>query len=528
MTVLDGQSLTIEDVVAVSTRAERVELSPLAIEGMSRSRQAVEAAMRGTAPVYALNTGVGLLAGIRLDDSEIEQMQINLVRSHCCGVGEPLPTSVVRGMMLIRANVLAKGFSGIRPIVAERICDLLNHHITPVVPSRGSVGASGDLSPLAHMALILIGEGFAEHNGELLPAATCLANAGLEPLTLLGKEGISLLNGTQAMLSFGCLQLSALESLFYSAQTAAAFSMEALRGTPTALDPRLHLARPHLGQIHSAEHLLSLVEGSAIPRNQGKQTGNGEQKTLQKIQDAYCLRCIPQVHGAFWDTLTEARRVFEIELNSATDNPLVFVNPDFVDPTSLDDTVILSGGNFHGAPLALALDYLAIALYQLTGISERRLERLLNPSLNEGLPAFLAARPGLESGLMMAQVTAAALVAEQRVLASPASTGSIPTSGNQEDFVSMGMTSALKLEQSLTLATMVIAIELLAATRALDLRNDTSTPILEEAKSRFRTHVPAWEDDCVLAIPMQAATEFLAQGPFHSLAVIEQLAGVAQ
>jgi len=518
MIVLDGQSLTIEDVVAVSTHAERVSLSPLAIAGMARSRQAVEAAMCGTAPVYALNTGVGLLAGIRLDDSEIEQMQINLVRSHCCGVGEPLPTSVVRGMMLIRANVLAKGLSGIRPIVAERICDLLNHRITPVIPSRGSVGASGDLSPLAHMALALIGEGFAEHNGELLPAATCLANAGLEPLTLLGKEGISLLNGTQAMLSFGCLQLDRLEALFYAAQTSAAFSMEALRGTPTALDPRLHAARPHLGQIHSAEHLLSLVQGSTIARSQGKQTG----EVMQKIQDAYCLRCVPQVHGAFWDTLTEARRVFSIELNSATDNPLVFADPIGT------DAAILSGGNFHGAPLALALDYLAIALYQLTGISERRLERLLNPTLNEGLPAFLAARPGLESGLMMAQVTAAALVAEQRVLASPASTGSIPTSGNQEDFVSMGMTSALKLEQSLTLATMVIAIELLAATRALDLRSDTSTPILEEAKSLFRTHVPAWTDDCVLAIPMQAAAEFLAKGPFHNLAVAEQLAEVAQ
>jgi len=320
------------------------------------------------------------------------------------------------------------------------------------------------------------------------------------------------------MLSFGCLQLDRLEALFYAAQTSAAFSMEALRGTPTALDPRLHAARPHLGQIHSAEHLLSLVQGSTIARSQGKQTG----EVMQKIQDAYCLRCVPQVHGAFWDTLTEARRVFSIELNSATDNPLVFADPIGT------DAAILSGGNFHGAPLALALDYLAIALYQLTGISERRLERLLNPTLNEGLPAFLAARPGLESGLMMAQVTAAALVAEQRVLASPASTGSIPTSGNQEDFVSMGMTSALKLEQSLTLATMVIAIELLAATRALDLRSDTSTPILEEAKSLFRTHVPAWTDDCVLAIPMQAAAEFLAKGPFHNLAVAEQLAEVAQ
>ena len=490
MIILDGASLSVEDVVAVAEGHEQVRIGGDALERMRRSRDRVEGALRGTAPVYALNTGVGLLANIRLEDHEIEVMQVNLIRSHCCGVGEPLGTPVVRGMMLIRANVLAKGLSGIRAVVAERICDLLNCGITPVVPSRGSVGASGDLAPLAHMALVLIGEGRAEYQGEVLDAAVCMQRAGLKPLTLEGKEGISLLNGTQAMLSIGCLRLKELEDLFYAAQTTAALSIEALRGTAAAFDARLHAARAHAGQVLSAQHLLELLEGSTIPRTHGEGS---------RIQDAYCLRCIPQVHGASWDTLQFARGVFETELNSATDNPLVF------------EDAIVSGGNFHGAPLALALDYLAIAVCQMAGISERRTERLMNPTLNEGLPAFLASQPGIESGMMMAQVTAAALVAEMRVLASPASTGSIPTSGNQEDFVSMGMTSGLKLEQTVGLARMVIAIELLAAMRAMDLRGDTSTPTLEAARGRFRRRVPAWEEDCVLSVWMEEAAKFLEE-----------------
>jgi histidine ammonia-lyase len=488
MTNLDGKSLTIEAVVAVAEGRENVGIAAEAVGRMRRSRERVEQAMRGTTPVYALNTGVGLLANIRLEDHEIEEMQVNLIRSHCCGVGAPLPVRVVRGMMLIRANVLAKGLSGIRAVVAERICDLLNAGITPVVPSRGSVGASGDLAPLAHMALALIGEGKVEYRSEVMDAGVCLQRAGIEPLMLLGKEGISLLNGTQAMLAIGCLRLKELEDLFYAAQTTAALSLEALRGTAAAFDARLHAARPHAGQVLSARHLLGLLEGSTIPRTHGEGS---------RIQDAYCLRCIPQVHGAAWDTLEFARGVFEVELNSATDNPLVF------------EDGIVSGGNFHGAPLALALDYLAIAVCQIAGISERRTERLMNPTLNEGLPAFLASRPGIESGMMMAQVTAAALVAEMRVLASPASTGSIPTSGNQEDFVSMGMTSGLKVEQTVELARMVVAIELLAATRALDLRGDRSTEALERARASFREEVPAWEEDCVLSIWMEASARFL-------------------
>ncbi len=492
MVQLDGKSLKLEEVIAVSYSNAKVCISPSGIENMSSSRRFVEAAVRSGQPVYALNTGVGLLADIALDTSEIEAMQVNLVRSHCCGVGEPLEREVVRGLMVIRANVLAKGCSGIRPVIAERLCDLLNYDITPVIPARGSVGASGDLAPLAHMALTLIGEGEAEFEGEVRPALDCLRAVGLEPLKLEAKEGISLLNGTQAMLSIACLQMHELEKLFVAAQTAAALTMEALRGTPVAFDARLHAVRPHPGQIHSAAHMRRLLADSGIPRMQGQS---------RRIQDAYCLRCIPQVHGAAWDALREARRVFEIELNSATDNPLVF------------DEEILSGGNFHGAPLALSIDFLAIALCQLAGISERRIERLVNPSLNEGLPAFLAASPGLESGLMMAQVTAAALFAEMRVLATPASVGSLPTSGNQEDFVSMGMTSALKLAQSVDLARKIVAIELLAATRAIDLREDVSTaPVLREAIRRFRDHVPGWTQDCVLSGPISKAEKFIADG----------------
>ena len=487
MVKIQGTGLTMQDVVGVARGGEAVSIAEEALARMTASRAKVDEALRGRDAVYALNTGVGLLANVRLEPASIEQMQLNLVRSHCCGVGDPLPPDVVRGMMLIRANILAMGLSGIRPAVAERLCDLLNHGITPVVPMRGSVGASGDLAPLAHMALVLIGEGEATFHGERLPAAECLRRVKLEPLTLQAKEGISLLNGTQAMLAIGCLQLHDMDSLFESAQIAAALTLQALRGTAAAYDERLHAARPHPGQMQSAASLRSLLSGSTRHRSS------------TSVQDAYCLRCVPQVHGAVWDALRYAERVFAIELNSATDNPLLF-GDDFI-----------SGGNFHGAPLALALDQLAIAMCQLAGISERRTERLMNPSLNEGLPAFLATHPGIESGLMMAQVTSAALVAEMRVLATPASACSIPTSGNQEDFVSMGMTAALKLMQTVGHCRMVLAIEWLTAMRALDFRGDKFvSPLLDAARNAFRTECPAWEGDCVLSGIMANADNFLA------------------
>jgi len=490
---LDGRSLAIAEVCQVARAATcEVTLAPAAVEAMLRSRALIDRLAAGDEPIYAVNTGVGLLAKVRIPREDLEQLQRNVLRSHASGVGDPLARQVVRAMMLIRANTLAMGFSGIRPLVAERLCDLLNRGVTPVVPSQGSVGASGDLAPLAHMGLVLIGEGEAEFAGEALPADEALRRAGIPPIGLQPKEGISLINGTQAMLAVGCLQLEAAETLAGTADTLCAMSVDALRGTPRAFDDRIHAARPHPGQRRSAARLRELMEGSEIRQSH---LGCG------RVQDAYSLRCAPQVHGAVLDALAEARRVFAIELNSATDNPLVF------------DGEILSGGNFHGEPLALQLDFLAVALTALAGISERRIDRLVNPALNEELPPFLAARAGLESGLMMAQVTAASLVAENRVLAHPASTGSITTSGNKEDFVSMGMTAAVKLERIVRNTRAVLAIEALTAARALDLLAPlkTSAP-LEEMRTRIRQVSPPIEGDRPFYRDIRALEGLIAAG----------------
>ncbi len=475
MLELDGATLTIADVCSVARSAVPVSLSDPARTAMERSRAAVDTLATGDAPIYAVNTGVGYLANVRIPREDLDRLQSNVIRSHAAGVGEPLAREVVRAMVLIRANVLAKGVSGIRALVADRLCDLLNRGVTPIVPSQGSVGASGDLAPLAHIALVLTGEGDAEYEGATLSGGEALARAGIEPIELHPKEGISLINGTQAMLAIGCLELDAARALAESADVIAALTLDALRGTPRAFDPRIQEARPHPGQAASAERLRRLFEGSEI---RASHVGCG------RVQDAYSLRCIPQVHGAVRDAIDVAAGVFAIELNSATDNPLVF------------DGEIFSGGNFHGEPLAFQLDFLAIALSALAGISERRIDRLVNPASNEGLPPFLAGHAGLESGLMMVQVTAASLVAENRVLAHPASTGSITTSGNKEDFVSMGMTSALKLQRIVRNTRTVLAIEALAACRAIDLLAPLKTsPALEAVRSRIRAVSPAIEAD---------------------------------
>jgi histidine ammonia-lyase len=490
--VLDGESLTISQVVEVARSSQLVALADAAVELMNASRAVVDRLAAGEEPVYAVNTGVGLLADVRIPREDLDRLQRNVLRSHAAGVGEPLPRDVVRAMMLVRANVLAKGLSGIRPVVAERLCDLLNHGVTPVVPSRGSVGASGDLAPLAHMALVLIGEGEAEFQGSVMPGGEALRRAGIPPLDLHPKEGISLINGTQAMLGIGCLELEAAAVLADAADVVCAMTLDALRGTPRAFDERIHLARPHPGQIESAARLRRLLEGSEIRQSH---------ITCRRVQDAYSLRCAPQAHGAVRDALAEARRVFSIELNSATDNPLVFGDE------------IRSGGNFHGEPLALQLDFLAIALTALSSISERRVDRLVNPALNEHLPPFLAGNPGIESGLMMAQVTAAALVAENRVLAHPASAGSITTSGNKEDFVSMGMTAALKLQSVVKNTRAALAIEALAAARALDLLAPLKTsPVLEEARARIRRVSPPLEGDRAFYRDLEALQDLIASG----------------
>lgn len=475
MVTLNGESLTPEQVGAVARGGEEVEIGAEAARRMRCSREQVERMAEGDAPVYAVNTGVGFLAETRISAGDSARLQENIVRSHACGVGDPLPREAVRAMMLIRANVLAKGLSGIRPLIARRLCSLLNRGVTPVVPSRGSVGASGDLAPLAHMALVLLGEGEAEYRGERMDGAKALEAAGIAPVSLRAKEGISLVNGTQAMLALGVLALLDIEDLCEMADVACALSTDALRGTPRAFDRRIHEARPHPGQMASARLLERLLEGSEIRESH---------RTCRHVQDAYSLRCAPQVHGAVRDAAAEARRIFSIELNSATDNPLVFGGE------------ILSGGNFHGQPLALALDGLAIALCSLAGISERRIDRMVNPMLNEGLPAFLAAHPGLESGLMMWQVAAAGLVAELRVLAAPASPGSITTSGNKEDFVSMGMTAALKLRESVKLARTVLAMEMMAASRAIEfLRPLKTSPALESFLATLRERAPVRMED---------------------------------
>lgn len=497
MVTLDGRSLTLQEVKAVAVDNTSVTIDQSARERMLRAREAISGLLHANAPVYGVNTGVGLLASTRLSARDLEQLQLNVIRSHACGCGAPLAREVVRAMMLIRANVLAKGFSGVRAEVAETLCQLLNRNVTPVVPSRGSVGASGDLSPLAHIALVLVGEGTAEIGGSICDGRTALKAAGIPELTLAAKEGISLVNGTQAMLAIGILELLELEDVIASADVVSALSIKALLGIASAFDGRIHATRPHPGQTVTASIIHSLIS-DADPSSSISATA--------RVQDAYSLRCIPQVHGAVRDAVSYARCVFEIELNSATDNPLVF------------DDQVLSGGNFHGAPLALVLDFLAVALCQLAGISERRIERLVNPALNEDLPAFLASQPGLESGFMIAQVAAASLIAEIRVLATPASVASIPTSGNQEDFVSMGMTSALKFSDVMKLTRQVVAIEALTAVRALAIRKVSSLGrILDRAYSILIDRCGVSLEDQEITTLLMKAEKCLASGVLASL-----------
>jgi histidine ammonia-lyase len=440
--------------VAVEHRP--VLLDPDARAAVDRARAVVDALVAGNKVSYAITTGVGKLSDVRIAGDQIREMQVNLVRSHAVGVGEPLTAVEVRAMMLLRANSLSKGFSGVRAAVVDALCEMLNRGVTPFVPSQGSVGASGDLAPLAHLALALIGEGECLDKGVRISGADALRRAQIRPLVLEAKEAVSLINGTQGMLAVGILTLLAAETLVDTADVVGALTLDALRGTDSAFDERIHAARPHRGQVKTAENLRRMLEGSEIRESH---------RDCSRVQDAYSLRCMPQVHGAVRDTLAHCRDVMETEVNSAVDNPLVFVeNSKHAD----GEGNVISGGNFHGEPLAFALDFIGIALSALAGISERRLERLVNPALNEGLPPFLAAGAGLNSGFMMPQVTAAALVSENKILAHPASVDSITTSGNKEDFVSMGMTAALKLKRIVENARNAMAIEAMAAAQALD------------------------------------------------------------
>lgn len=506
---INGNNLTIEDVRQVVYERRPVLLQPEARAAVERARSIVDDLVENERVAYAVNTGVGHLADVRISRADIRQLQVNLIRSHSVGVGEPLSQPVTRAMMLLRANSLAKGFSGVRPIVIDTLCELLNRGVHPVIPSQGSVGASGDLAPLAHLALGMTGEGDVVYEGRQVPAAEAMARTQIKPLVLEAKEAISLINGTQAMLAIGLLAIMQIEILADTADVVGALTLDALKGTDVAFDERIHRARPHPGQLLVAQNLRRMLEGSVIRESH---------IDCQKVQDAYALRCMPQVHGAVRDTLTHCREVFEIEMNSAVDNPLVFPEekkvgaPKRAVGTSLPG-VIISGGNFHGEPLAFALDFLAIALTALSGISERRLERLINPALNEGLPAFLAPGAGLNSGFMMPQVTAAALVNENKVLSHPASSDSISTSGNKEDYVSMGMTSANKLLRVVTNTRNVLAIEALAAAQAHDFRAPLQTSKRGQAAlNAIRAVSPPITEDRVFSQDFVKVADVIAQG----------------
>ena len=449
---LDGQPLTLSEIARVALENAAVEVSPSAHPRIVASRKVIEEIIARDAVVYGVSTGFGKLSDVRIPQSDLAELQLNLVRSHACGIGNPLSEPEARAMMLLRANVLALGFSGIRLEIVEMLCELLNRRVCPVIPEKGSVGASGDLAPLAHLALTLIGEGEAFFQSERMQGHKALLRAGLKPQRLEAKEGLALLNGTQGMHAVGGLALLRAKRLTRLADVAGAMSLEALKGTPAAFDLRLQEARPHPGQKAVAKHLLSILKGSEIRESHVKDD--------PRIQDAYSLRCMPQVHGAVRGALSHCEDVLLVESGSATDNPLVFS----------ESGDVISGGNFHGAPLALALDYAAIALTDLMSISERRIERLVNPDMNEGLPAFLARRPGMESGFMIAHVSAAALLNEAKVLAHPSSIDNVPTSGGKEDHVSMGMTAALKFRAIVDLAENLVAIELLAGAEGLEHR----------------------------------------------------------
>jgi histidine ammonia-lyase len=499
---LSGNDLTLDAVREVAQIKDRrpVLLSADARASVNRARAVVDAIVASDKLAYAITTGVGKLSDVRIAGDQIRELQVNLVRSHAVGVGEPLPAAETRAMMLLRANSLAKGYSGVRGIVIDTLCEMLNRGVTPFVPSQGSVGASGDLAPLAHLALALIGEGECiETSGARVSSGDALKQAQIKPLVLEAKEAISLINGTQGMLAVGTLALLAAETLVDSADVVGGLSCDALQGTDAAFDERIHKARPHAGQMKTAANLRKMLEGSQI-RESHRDCG--------RVQDAYSLRCIPQVHGAVRDTLAHCREVFEIEANSAVDNPLVFITD-----TGHSEGDVISGGNFHGEPLAFALDFLGIALSALAGISERRIERLVNPALSEGLPPFLAQGAGLNSGFMMAQVTAAALVSENKVLAHPASVDSITTSGNKEDYVSMGMTAANKLKRIVENTSNVLAIEAMAVAQAIDFLAPLKTSKRgQAAHAAIRSVCPTVERDRVMYKDFARLAELIANG----------------
>jgi histidine ammonia-lyase len=501
---LTGNDLTFEQLYGVALRGDAVGLAPEAMEQMKASRAVVDRLVASGTTAYGINTGFGKLASVRISAEQVRQLQVNLVRSHACGVGAPLSEAETRAMMLLRANALAKGFSGVRPQVVETLCAMLNGKVHPVIPSQGSVGASGDLAPLAHLAQVVVGEGRAAHKGEVVAGGEAMRRASIKPVALEAKEGLSLLNGTQGMLALLSLALRETDILADTADVAASLSLDALRGSPGAFDERITHARAYAGAATTARNLARLNEGSEIRESHRSAAKD------PRVQDAYSLRCTPQVHGAVRDSLAQAREMAAVELNSATDNPLVFVRDE-------NHGDIISGGNFHGQPLAMAADQTAIAIATLGGIVERRIEQMTNP-LTSLLPAFLTPEPGLNSGFMIAQVTAAALTSENKTLATPHSVDSISTSGNQEDYVSMGMSGARRLEKMLHNLRYTIAIELLCACQGIDLLAPLQTGTLaKRACAAVRAKSPKVTEDRSLAPDIEAVASFVAEGGFSTI-----------
>lgn len=449
MIVLTGQRLTLDDVKKILFEKEYVTVSVESMKAVIRSREAVEKIVSEQRVVYGINTGFGKFSDVLIEPSHVEELQLNLIRSHACGVGDPFPEVVAKAMLLLRANALLKGFSGARPVVIERLLELLNKEIIPVVPQQGSLGASGDLAPLAHLALVLVGEGEVYYQGRRMNARDALEKEGIEPLLLQAKEGLALINGTQAMTAMGVVAYLEAEQLAYESELIAAMTMEGLRGIVDAFAAEVHHARGYQQQIETAQRLRYYLKDSALTTRQGE----------LRVQDAYSLRCIPQVHGASWQVLDYVREKLEIEINAATDNPLIFD----------DGEVVISGGNFHGQPIAFAMDFMKMAVAELANISERRVERLVNPQLND-LPPFLSSEPGLQSGAMIMQYAAASLVSENKTLAHPASVDSIPSSANQEDHVSMGTIAARHAYQIIQNSRRVIAIEMICSMQAVEFR----------------------------------------------------------
>ena len=490
MILLNGNNLSIEDVFKVANEFEEIQLSAESVKKVNKCRNYVEDIIKQGKVVYGLTTGFGKFSNIRIPVEQIEELQENLILSHSTGVGNTLNIPETRAIMLLRINVLAKGHSGIRLSTLQTLIDLLNAKVHPCIPEKGSVGASGDLAPLSHLALVLIGKGEAEYKGEILSGEEVLKRVNIAPVKLKAKEGLALTNGTQVMTAIGALALLRAERLCKIADICASITIDSLLGTPAAFDELVHKIRPHSGQIESAANIANLLKNSEL---------SNSHTDCENVQDAYSLRCSPQVNGAVRDALKYVRTVIETEINSATDNPLIFPEEDKV----------ISGGNFHGEPVAFACDLLGMTTSELGNISDRRTEHLLNPALNRGLKPFLAPRPGLDSGFMIAQLTAAALISENKILSHPASVDSIPTSANQEDHVSMGTIGAVKARTIVNNTTYVLAIELMAACQALDTRDLKSSAALEAVKTEIRKYVDFLERDRIINDDFRKIKEIL-------------------